>query len=94
LTLNEALGESGGVSTTSGNAGQIYVLRSMRGQSPKIYHLDATRPLAYALSDGFELKPRDVVYVDPVPLVRWNRVISLLLPSSQAFQTTRDLTAN
>jgi polysaccharide export outer membrane protein len=94
LTLNEALGESGGVSTTGGNAGQIYVLRSARGQEPKIYHLDATRPLAYALSDGFELKPRDVVYVDPVPLVRWNRVISLLLPSGQALQETRALTTN
>jgi polysaccharide biosynthesis/export protein len=94
LTLNEALGESGGVSTGGGNAGQIYVLRSLRGQEPKIYHLDATRPLAYALSDGFELRPRDVVYVDPVPLVRWNRVISLLLPSSQAIQTTRSLTNN
>lgn len=94
LTLNEALGESGGVSTTAGNAGQIYVLRSDRGQAPKIFHLDATRPLAYTLSDGFELKPRDVVYVDPVPLVRWNRVISLLLPSGQALQETRSLTTN
>ena len=39
--------------------------------------------MAYALAEGFELKARDVVYVDPVPLVRWNRVISLILPSAQ-----------
>ena len=47
-------------------------------------------PLAYALAEGFELQARDVIYVDPVPLVRWNRVISLILPSAQAVNVTRD----
>jgi len=51
--------------------------------TPEIFHLDASAPVAYALAEGFELRARDVVYVDPVPLVRWNRVISLILPSAQ-----------
>ena len=29
------------------------------------------------------LGARRVVYVDPAPLVKWNRVVSLILPSSQ-----------
>jgi len=106
LTLNEALGESGGVNATSGDPRQIYVVRSRNGDgapvtdangtatptTPEIYHLDANSPTAYALAEGFELKSRDVVYVDPVPLVLWNRVISLILPSAQITNTARDFT--
>ena len=111
LTLNEALGESGGVNATSGDPRQIYVVRSRSGDSlvaaaeamqasadavapttPEIYHLDASSPAAYALAEGFELQSRDVVFVDPVALVQWNRVISLILPSAQVANVTRDAT--
>lgn len=107
LTLNEALGESGGVNPTSGDPRQIYVVRSRSGEPPaatadgqnpaapalpEIYHLDARSPAAYALAEGFELQARDVVFVDPAPLVVWNRVISLILPSAQAVNVTRDTT--
>lgn len=92
LTLNEALSESGGVSPVSGNPRQVFVIRSANTAQPEIYHLDVSRAAAFALAEGFELRARDVVYVDPVPLVRWNRVISLMLPSAQAITTTRDAT--
>ena len=104
LTLNEALGEAGGVNAVSGDPRQIYVVRSRDGDlgvvasanadsvatptSPEIYHLDASSPTAYALAEGFELKSRDVVFVDPVPLVLWNRVVSLILPSAAVVSTT------
>ncbi len=88
LTLNEALGEAGGVSPLSGDPRQIYVVRSARDGQPQIFHLDARSPVAYALAEGFELKSRDVVYVDPSSLVRWNRVISLILPSASVVGTT------
>ncbi|HXE22807.1 MAG TPA: polysaccharide biosynthesis/export family protein [Rhodoferax sp.] len=84
LTLNEALGEAGGVSTTSGDPRQIYVVRNVQGGKPQIYHLDAASPVAYALADSFDLKAHDVVYVDATPLVRWNRVVSLILPTAES----------
>ena len=104
LTLNEALGEAGGVNPTSGDPRQIYVVRSRNGESgaippaeagsagsttPEIYHLDASSPAAYALAEGFELKSHDVVFVDPVALVLWNRIVSLILPSAQVANVTR-----
>jgi polysaccharide export outer membrane protein len=87
LSLSEALGDSGGVSVLTGNPKQVYVVRATDPTRPTIYHIDVSSPLFLALADGFDLKPRDVVYVDAVPLVRWNRVLNLVLPSATAVQT-------
>lgn len=84
LSLNEALGEAGGISTITGDPKQVYVVRPLPDGNSEIFHLDASSPMAYALSEGFALKSRDVVYVDPAPVVRWNRVISQILPSALA----------
>lgn len=92
LTLNEALGEAGGPNLGTANTGQIYVIRNTgQGGSPAVFHLNAEGPSALALAETFPLRPRDVVYIDPVPLVQWNRVISLILPSAQAANLGRSL---
>ncbi|WP_432262690.1 polysaccharide biosynthesis/export family protein [Cupriavidus sp. TMH.W2] len=79
MTLNEALGDAGGVNPTSANAEQIYVIRKMANDAPKVYHLDGTSPVALAIAEGFELEPKDVVYVDAREVVRWSRVMSLVV---------------
>ncbi|WP_460890674.1 polysaccharide biosynthesis/export family protein [Ramlibacter alkalitolerans] len=91
LTLNEALGDVGGPNLGTSNPGQIYVIRNVGQEAPVLYHLNASNPSALALADNFYLQPRDVVYVDAVPLVQWNRVISLILPSAQAVTTGRNI---
>ena len=67
------------------------MVRNGAAGNPEIYHLDARSPVALALAGEFQLRPRDIVYVDPAPLVRWNRVISLLLPSAGLLNTTTDI---
>jgi polysaccharide biosynthesis/export protein len=91
LTLNEAIGEAGGPNLATANTGQIYVIRNTTQGSPAVFHLNASSPSALALADTFALQPRDVVYIDPVPLVNWNRVISLVLPSAQVLTTGRSI---
>lgn len=92
LSLNEAIGDAGGVSLISSQPGQIYVIRSAPEEADSIFHLDARNPAAFALAERFELTPRDVVYVDSVPLVQWNRVVSLILPAAQVVNLGNDTT--
>lgn len=84
LSLNEALGEAGGVNPQTAAANQVYVIRNANDTQPTIYHLDASSPVMFALAEGFELKAKDVVYVDSTSMVRFNRVISLILPTAQS----------
>ncbi|MGV3655855.1 MAG: polysaccharide biosynthesis/export family protein [Noviherbaspirillum sp.] len=81
LTLNEALGESGGINPLSGDASQIYVVRKSSTE-PIVYRLDAHAPGALAMAEGFELQPKDVVYVAATPLANWHRTISQILPGA------------
>jgi polysaccharide export outer membrane protein len=79
LTLNEALGEVGGINPQSGDAGKVYVVRRT-AQGPRVYRLDARPSRAMALAERFELRPKDVVYVAASPLANWHRAISQLFP--------------
>jgi len=40
------------------------------------------------LAHDFRLAARDVVYVDPAQVTRWNRVITQILPTVQTINTT------
>ena len=91
LSLNEALGEGGGPNLTTANPGQIYVIRNNAQGLPVVFQLNASAPTALALADAFALRPRDVVYFDPVPLVSWNRIVSLILPTAQTLTVGRQL---
>ncbi len=81
LTLNEALGEAGGINPVTGDARKVYVVRR-NGQESVVYQLDANAPGALAMAEGFELLPKDVVYVAATALTNWNRTISAMIPGS------------
>ncbi|WP_408734380.1 polysaccharide biosynthesis/export family protein [Paraburkholderia bannensis] len=84
MSLNQALGDAGGISQVSGDASQVYVVRGRDAAKPVVYHLDASSASAMATADAFEMKPNDVVFVDASALVKWSRVIGLILPATQA----------
>jgi polysaccharide export outer membrane protein len=81
LTLNEALGETGGISPTTGDARQVYVIRKSP-DGTRVYQLDARRAGALAMAEAFELRPKDLVYVAASPLANWHRSLSMLFPGA------------
>ncbi len=81
LTLNEALGETGGISPLSGDARQVYVVRKTPART-RVFRLDARDSGALAMAESFDLQPKDVVYVAASALANWNRHLSLLFPGA------------
>ena len=84
LTLSDALSQAGSLNATTADAAQLYVIRGSLESTPQVFHLDASSPVAMVLANQFELQPKDIVYVDGNGLVRFSRVLSLLLPAVNA----------
>jgi polysaccharide biosynthesis/export protein len=86
-TLAEALGDAGHINQDRASPRWIYVMRG-DSDTPELFHLDGRSPDAMLLADRFPLRPRDIVYVDASDLIRWNRVVSNILPTSQMLNLT------
>ncbi|RKT26188.1 polysaccharide export outer membrane protein [Paraburkholderia sp. RAU2J] len=87
LTLSQAISDGGSFDSNTAAAQQVFVIRNSTSESPQIYHLDATSPVSMVLANQFELQPKDIVYVGQGGLVRFNRVLNLLLPAINAAVT-------
>jgi polysaccharide export outer membrane protein len=89
LSLARALSEAGGIQVTSADATSIYVIRAGSGiNAVDVFHLDARNPASMVLADKFALNAHDIVYVDAGTLVRFSRVMNLLVPTISAVTST------
>jgi Periplasmic protein involved in polysaccharide export len=88
MTLAEAISDSGGFNPLSSNAGQLYVIRDGKNGRVQVWHLNAASPDALVLADRFNLKPRDIVYVDPAGVTRFSRIVNNIIPSAGFIRAT------
>jgi polysaccharide export outer membrane protein len=90
LTLNDALASASSVNPTSAEPAAIYVIRATENPAqPEVFKLNSSSPVGFALAEHFQLKPKDVVYVDSTGLARWSRMINLLVPTAVGANATR-----
>lgn len=84
MSLAEGLTEAGGIDEQRADASGVFVFREAPEGSEHIvdvYQLNVKQATSYILADQFELQPRDIVFVTAAPVARWNRVISLIMPT-------------
>jgi polysaccharide biosynthesis/export protein len=97
LSLAEAITGAEGYAPGTADARRIIVIRGkpvyddsgvFQGVQPIVYQLDGRQAAALVLAEAFELEPRDIVFIPPTNLVRWNRVVAQILPTVQTIWMT------
>ena len=87
-SLTELISNAG-LNKLTANASNIYVIREDYNSFLKInvFKLDIENPINLVLGKRFILQPKDIVFIPPTDAVKWNRVISLLLPQTDLFSS-------
>ena len=83
ITLAEAINDSGSFKEETVNPIGIFVVRKENDNEkiPTVYQLPIAAIQSMLLAEQFNLHPRDIVYITATPSIRWNRVLSGLLPT-------------
>ena len=78
-----------GMNTLTANAKNVYIIREDFNSFLKInvFKLDIRNPINLILGKRFILQPKDIIYIPPTQLVKWNRVITLLLRQTDLFKS-------
>jgi len=94
LTLAEAINEAGSFNEETADPTGVFVVRQQNynDKKPTVYQLQITSVHSMVLAERFKLRPRDIVYVTATPIVRWNRVISRILPSITSIDNFKSIT--
>jgi protein involved in polysaccharide export with SLBB domain len=93
LSITDAISLAWGVDPQTSDPSHIYVIRGSV-YNPVVFWLDAKSPDALILGSNFHLRSHDIVYVSTADVVRWNRVISQILPTIETIWYTNSLVTN
>lgn len=93
ISLLDGLSAAGGTNVMSSDTSRIFVIR---GNIPRlsIYAVNAKSPEMMMAAQKFILRNNDIVYVPPIPIVDWDRVLTQILAFGGSAKATVDMAQN
>ena len=87
-SLTELISTSG-LNQLTANAKKVYVIREKFNSflEVDVFKLNIKNPVSLLAGRKFMLQSKDIVFVPPTEIVKWNRTISLLLPQTDLFNS-------
>ena len=87
-SLTQLVSDSG-LNQLTADAKNVFVIRENLEEDLKIdvFKMNLKNPINLVAGRKFLLQNRDIVYIPPTNLVKWNRVISLLIPQTNLFKS-------
>ena len=87
-SLTELISTSG-LNQLTADAKSVYVIREKYKTflEVDVFQLDIRNPVSLLAGRKFRLQPKDILFIPPSPIVKWNRTISLLLPQTDLFNS-------
>jgi len=94
-SLTELISTSG-LNQITANAKKVYVIREKFDSflEVDVFQLDIRNPVNLIAGRKFMLQSKDIVFVPPTEIVKWNRTISLLLPQTDLFKSYNPIINN
>ena len=94
-SLTELISTSG-LNQLTANAKKVYVIREKFNSflEVDIFQLDIKNPVNLIAGKKFMLQSKDIIFVPPTEIVKWNRTISLLLPQTGLFKSYNPIINN
>ena len=94
-SLTQLISDSG-LNQLTADAKNIFVLRESYNEELQIdvFKMNLKNPVNLITGRKFILNKRDIVYIPASDLVKWNRVISLLLPQTNLFKSYNPIIQN
>jgi len=91
-TLADAISAATGFDEKRSDPSGVFVFR--KGNPDQVFTLNLKDPSSMFLSQRFPIRGEDLVYITEAPLTRWNRLVTQMLPVSQALFNIDRITSN
>lgn len=90
VSLTDAIGLAKGLDPRFSNAQNIYLIRTYEN-TPVIYKVNLKTPERFLITNDIYIRPRDIIYISPSGITKWNRFFSQIFPFASFFNQVNNI---